>query len=82
MENMYSNPNQNNPSTGGDPNAITPKSEFLRVYFPTLPRTGQLHVRKLWEACTKRVTETANVGVGLQLNSRTVRRAPYILRDM
>uniref|UniRef100_A0A7S0QUJ8 Sulfotransferase domain-containing protein n=1 Tax=Pyramimonas obovata TaxID=1411642 RepID=A0A7S0QUJ8_9CHLO len=55
-----------------DPHAIVPKNrEFLRVYFPTLPRSGQLHLRKLWEACTKRVTESANVGVGLQLNSRT-----------
>ena len=61
-----------NPAGTNDPNAITPKGPFLRVYFPTLPRSGQLHLRKLWEACTKRVTESANVGVELQLNSRTV----------
>jgi len=61
---------------GGDPNAIAPKGQFLRVYFPTLPRSGQLHLRKLWEACTKRVTESVHEGFGLQLNPRTGAFAP------
>jgi hypothetical protein len=55
-----------------DPNVIIPNGPFLRVYFPTLPMAGQLHLRKLWESCTKRVTESAHVGVGQQLNPRTV----------
>eukprot|EP00854_Cymbomonas_tetramitiformis_P009368 gene9369-11103_t len=32
---------------------------FLHVYLPTVPRTGIVHFRKLWEACTGVETQSA-----------------------
>mmetsp|Transcript_15339 Transcript_15339/g.18486 ORF Transcript_15339/g.18486 Transcript_15339/m.18486 type:complete len:508 (+) Transcript_15339:144-1667(+) len=46
-------------------------SDFLRIYFPRLPRSGTVHFRKLWEETTKTTVEAVSIKGGLQYDERT-----------